>query len=408
MRRPGFTGDIWPDDIQELLLQAALIPGERGLDAWYAVRPRIDVDHLPGELHRLMPLLSKALTTRGLDDPDLPRLKGVYQFSWYRNTMLFSDASALLRQLDVAAIPTMLLRGAAIAVGHGGDVGLRAMNDLDLLVPRADFDRAREVAAATGWSALNLERPMEQKLGTAALRSAGGRVVRVHWQPSPHLALPHVPWDDLWERAVPARLNDTGTRVPSAADHLVHACVDGARADSGSSLRWVTDTVTLLGAPGAGVDWDLVAAEARRLRVSLLLSEALRYLEKALDAGVPDAARQVLGGTPTTARDRVAHRLSLTTTPRVAPAAEILGRLTRLTAHLSVPRAIAAAPQVLAAVFDVERRRDLPVVAARKVARAVVSPTPPRASLSQAGAEGTRPDEATAGRGPDGSRLSAP
>ena len=105
MRRSGFTGDIWPDDVQQLLLQAALLPGVRGLGAWDAVRPRIDVDHLPGELHRLMPLLSRALTTSGVADPDLQRLKGVYQFSWYRNTMLFTDASGLVRRLNDAGIP---------------------------------------------------------------------------------------------------------------------------------------------------------------------------------------------------------------------------------------------------------------------------------------------------------------
>lgn len=403
MRRLGFTGDIWPDDIQELLLQAALVPGDRGLVAWYAVRPRIDIDHLPGELHRLMPLLSKALTARGLEDPDLPRLKGVHQFSWYRNTMLFSDASRLVRQLEGVGIPTMLLRGAAIAVGQGRDMGLRAMNDLDLLVPRPDFDRARRVAATTGWSALDEERPIEQKLGTAALRNADGRFVRLHWQPSPHLSLPDALWDDLWARAVPARIDGIETRAPSAADQLVHACVDGARADSGSSLRWVTDSMALLSA--ADVDWDQVVAEARRLRVSLVLSEALRYLQEALEADIPEPARHALGAIPTTARDRMAHRLSLTTTPRVAPAAEILGRLTRVTAHLSVPQAMAAAPLMLAAVFDVERRRDLPVTAAKKVARAVVSPNPPRARLSQADQAGNKPGHDD-GKGPDGSRLS--
>ena len=92
----------------------------------------------------MMPLLSRTLTARGVDDPDLARLKGVYQFSWYRNTMLFTDAAALLRQLGAADISTMLLRGAAIAIGYRSDVGMRAMNDMDVLVPSRDH--AGEVA----------------------------------------------------------------------------------------------------------------------------------------------------------------------------------------------------------------------------------------------------------------------
>jgi hypothetical protein len=33
MRRAGLTGDVWPDEIQELLLQAALLPGDAGAAA---------------------------------------------------------------------------------------------------------------------------------------------------------------------------------------------------------------------------------------------------------------------------------------------------------------------------------------------------------------------------------------
>jgi hypothetical protein len=110
MRRTGFTGDIWPDDIQELLLRAALLPGDDGASAWAAVRPRIDIDRLPGELHRLMSALSKALVACGVNDPELSRLKGVYQFSWYRNQLLFADGARLIGALEGVGIPTMLVR----------------------------------------------------------------------------------------------------------------------------------------------------------------------------------------------------------------------------------------------------------------------------------------------------------
>src|SRR5919112_2521171 len=107
VRRTGLTGDIWPDEIQELLLRAALLPPPAGAAAWAAARPRIDVDRLPGELHRLIPLLSKALAARGVEDPELPRLKGVYQYSWYRNQLLLADGAALVSALEAAGVSTM-------------------------------------------------------------------------------------------------------------------------------------------------------------------------------------------------------------------------------------------------------------------------------------------------------------
>jgi Uncharacterised nucleotidyltransferase len=383
MRRAGFTGDIWPDEIQELLLRAALVPGDPGAAAWAAVRPRIDVDHLPGELHRLIPLLSKALTARGIDDPELPRLKGVYQFSWYRNQLLFTDGAALLSALEAAGVATMLLRGAAMAVAYHGDAGVRPMNDLDVLVRAGDMDRARRVAEAEGWRLVAGSEPFERREAAAALRNDQGRVIRLHWQPSRNVA-PEAGSEPMWQRAIEITFRDTATRVPSAADHLVYACIDGARANSGSTLRWVTDGSVLIGAV-PGLDWDAVVSEAGRHHVSLLVGEALRYLVEALDVDLPHGAVEALAATPTTPRERLAHRLSLTTSPRVASAAEVLGRFTRLTADLPLSRAVATAPAFLQTMLGVERRRDLPVAAARKAARAVVSPTPPVASLSVAG-----------------------
>jgi Uncharacterised nucleotidyltransferase len=392
MRRNGLTGDVWPDGIQEQLLRAALLPGADGAAAWRAVRHGIDIDHLPGELHRLIPLLSKALAARGVDEPELPRLKGVYQFSWYRNQLLFAEGGALLAALEGAGVSTMVLRGAAMSVAHYRDTGVRPMNDLDVLVRASELDRARRTAEAEGWWPVAGSEPLERREAAAALRNQHGRVVRLHWQPSRNLSLPgalpeafpEAEWEPMWQRSVGVTFHHTATRVPSAADHLVHACLDGARANSGSTLRWITDATGLLRA-GPDLDWEVVVAEARRHRVSLLVGEALRYLVEAFQADVPPDAMKALATAPTTRRERLAHRLCLTTTPRVASAAEVLGRFTRLTADLPLRRAVGTAPAFLAAMLAVDRRRDLPVAAARKAVRAVFAPTPPLASLSMAG-----------------------
>jgi hypothetical protein len=388
MRRAGFTGDIWPDKIQELLLKAVLLPGDDGAAAWAAVRPRIDIDHLPGELHRLMPALSKALAASGVADPELPRLKGVYQFSWYRNQVLFADGARLIGALETTEIPTMLLRGAAMAATYHGDGGVRPMNDLDVLVPAREANRARRTAEARGWWTAAGSQPLEDREAAATLRNDQGRVVRLHWQPSRNLLLPSEAWQPMWQRAVEVAFNHAATRVPSPADHLVLACIDGARANSGSTLRWIADVTVLLGA-APDLDWDVVVAEARRHHVSLLVGEALRYLAQVVEAKVPSDVIGALAATPTTPRERLAHRLSLTTTPRVASAAELLGRFTRLTADLPLWRAVAAAPGFLHAMVGVEHRRELPVAIARKAIRAVVSPAPPLASLSTAGSPPT-------------------
>jgi hypothetical protein len=388
MKRAGFTGDIWPDETQELLLRSALLPGAAGAAAWFAVRPRIDIDYLPGELHRLIPLLSKALASREVNDPDLPRLKGVYQFSWYRNQRLFADGAGLLGAFEAAGVRTMLLRGAAMAMAYYGDVGARPMNDLDVLLPADALDKGRRIAEAEGWSRQVEPKVLEQREAATILRNQDGRLARLHWSPSRNVPMPAGLEHSIWTRATRVPFGSGATFVPSPADHLVYASLDGARANSGSTLRWITDaTILLRSAPD--LDWEVVVAQARRDRVSLLIAEALRYLVDVLDADIPTGAIEALSATPTTARDRIAHRLSLTTTPGLHSAAELLGRFTRLTADLPLPAAVGAMPAFLQTTLGVPRRRDVPIAIARKAIQAVASPARPLAELSKAGPPGS-------------------
>ncbi len=384
MKRAGFTGDIWPDETQELLLRSALLPGPAGTAAWSALRPSIDIDHLPGELHRLIPLLSKSLASHGINDPDLPRLKGVYQFSWYRNQRLFADGAAFLGALDAAGVPTMLLRGAAMTIAYHGDVGTRPMNDLDVLLPADQLDKGRRVAEAIGWSRYAESRTLEQREAATILRNQDGRLMRLHWSASRNVPTPVGLEHPIWRRATQIQFGNTITCVPGSADHFVYACLDGARANSGSTLRWITDATVLLRS-ARDLDWDVVVGEARRHRVSLLISEALRYLVDVLDAEVPSGPIEALRATPATARDRIAHRLSLTTSPGLPSAAELLGRFTRLTADLPLSAAVGTLPAFLQTTLGVPRRRDVPIAIARKAIKAVASPPRSLAELSRAG-----------------------
>jgi hypothetical protein len=153
-------------------------------------------------------------------------------------------------------------------------------------------------------------------------------------------------------------------------------------------LRWITDaTVLLRSAPD--LDWEVVVGQARRNRVSLLIAEALRYLADVFGADIPSGPIEALSTTPTTARDRIAHRLSLRTSPGLPSAAELLGRFTRLTADLPLPAAVGAMPAFLQTTLGVPRRRDVPIAIARKAIQAVASPARPVAELSKAGPPGS-------------------
>lgn len=379
MKRAGAAGAFWPTPVQEGILQAALLPDGAGI--WHRMRPSVDVDLLPGELHRLLPLLARTLADAGVDDPDLARLRGVRQYTWYRNQRLFADGGGVVATLIGRGIEPILLRGAATILRTHGDVGLRPMNDVDLLVRADDVDGADRNLRADGW------RPQPQSGSRRSLESAvtyanaEARRIVVHWAPTRNLA-PHPPW---WEAPTQVELGGTAIRVLDPSSHLLQVLVDGARALSGSTLRWVADATILLRSDQP--DWDRLVDLAGRLHVSALVADTLAYLREDFDADVDTASLRVLRRSGRTPRERVAHQLSGAEINRLGRLPELVGRHLRLTAGRPTIASLTAAPGFLQGVLDADGLTAGAVALARKGGRALAGRGPEAAG----GPEGSRP-----------------
>ncbi|HVF32742.1 MAG TPA: nucleotidyltransferase family protein [Acidimicrobiales bacterium] len=365
MRRPGAAGSFWPTPLQEQLLRAALLPDE-GADVWRRVRPQVDVDLLPGELHRLIPLLARTLADAGVDDPDLARLRGVRQFTWYRNQRLFAEAGTVAATLAERGIQPLLIRGAATTLRAYGDVGLRPMNDLDLLVRPDEVEATARNLRADGWRRLAQPRAKREAEGVDAFANPEGRRLLVHWRPSRNLRAAPV-W---WEEGERVQLGGAEVATMDAEAHLVQLIADGARALSGSTLRWIADATMLLQGPSPA--WSRVAEVAGQVGVSLVVADALAYLREIVEAPIPDeAVRQVRSAGPSSLQLRMAHRLSGTDVPRFGRMPELLGRHLRLAANDGPVNTITALPHFLQAALGVDRATALPVALARRAAAAI-------------------------------------
>src|SRR5688572_25719186 len=105
-----------PDELELLLLEAALSDGDTAREAWREASRRIgSFGGLGGETYRLLPLLYRNLSEQGVDGPALAQLKGVYRHSWYANHMHFRRAGEVLGSLERASVDTLVLKGGALA-----------------------------------------------------------------------------------------------------------------------------------------------------------------------------------------------------------------------------------------------------------------------------------------------------
>jgi hypothetical protein len=333
----GLVGAFWPTDRQKLLLRAALLEGESGAAAWRELRPGFRLDDLDTASTALLPLLHRQLERRGIDDPLLPRLGGVYRRTWYVNQLRLDRVRGALGVLHEAGLDPLVVSGWELPVRYYGDLGLRPAAELHVLVPPEDAARADE---ASGGRCVVETRLFHEFQGEEA--------------------------EDLWDASVEMALGDVATRMLGPADELLDVCVRGAKTIAPPSILWIADAVTVLAAAPAELDWDRLVRQARRIRAILRLRDALLFLRDELEAVVPVGVVAALEATPTTRRERIAHRVAGAAHGRLGGPPELLPRFLHVTADQPVTRAIAGAPRFLRDEWGLERSAQVPLTALRK------------------------------------------
>jgi hypothetical protein len=303
-QRPG---TFLPTFEQHHLLRASLLGDPaRVRESFAQWKSRVDRDAIDHGSLRLLPLLYRNLQRAGVDDPMLSRLKGVYRQVWFRNQLILDQGVRLLDTLAAAGIPTLVLKGAALAGTVYDEPALRPMEDFDLLVPRTHFARAVAATLAAGWSfdpPLADPEPHFVFQHAVGFRRDGGGAVDLHWTAA------GLPVNGSEARAVqessqPHRIGDRETRTLGPADQLLQICTHATRFNPDiPPIRWAADACLLLAREP--FPWDTLIALARARGLTLVMHRTLEYLRDGLDADIPEDVMTAL------ARHRLPEWLSL-------------------------------------------------------------------------------------------------
>ena len=287
-----------PTPQQELLLKACLFEGADALAAWHAWRSSTNLDDVDIHSMRLLPLLAHNLELLGVEDPGFNKYRGIQRRTWARNHMLFRAAGRALQQLEAARIPAMALKGVVLASTYYQSMSLRPMDDFDLLVQRADGEKALSVLVGLGWRVLDGQfQPRVTSEFAVRAACALEDSTNVESQVDLHWRLLWARFSDeaetaLWKRAVPFEISGTKCLAPCAADMLVHVCSHGAKWSDIPAVRWVIDAALLI--RSGSVDWTHVCSQTERMGLALPLVETLNYLRTVMGVSVPDSVIQKL------------------------------------------------------------------------------------------------------------------
>jgi hypothetical protein len=302
------TGYVWPTAEQEWMLRAAIMPGQAGSEAWNKWISSVDIDHLDAGSFRLIPLLYRNLRRIGVEHELLGRFKGIHRKAWYENQMALHRLAGLLNFLHDAGIPTLILKGAALALLYYHDLGLRPMTDIDVLVPINKAIDTIELLRGSGWkpiAATPRNISADFLLATKAcnlVRHESDPQLDLHWHVFQECLDPDADLD-LWDSSVPVLNRDVETRALSSADQFLHICVHGMEWNVVAPMRWVADAMIVL-SETPDLDWERVLQQARKRGFILVLQIMLLYLRSLVDAPIPSHVIEQLQSLPVTQIER--------------------------------------------------------------------------------------------------------
>jgi len=202
----------------------------------------------------------------------------------------------------------MMLKGAPLSLRYYGDLGLRPMADIDLVVRRGDASAAMDLLRRESWRpATDRPETLIPILHATGFAKDAAHSLDLHWQLMPECPEPNAD-RGYWERSVPLELEGEPTRTLAPTDQLLHVCVHGASWNPSPPIRWVADAMMILGSDGVQIDWGLLVAIAREHRLVLPMRDTLTYLRGEMGASIPDEALSTLRQSPVSNMDLLAYR----------------------------------------------------------------------------------------------------
>lgn len=229
---------------------------------------------------------------KGIPEGVKNRLRKMYLWNVTHNLKLWSALEEILRAFNQANIEAIPLKGIFLAEHLHGHIGTRSSSDLDLLVRREDFPRAKNELARIGYVATR--RPYSEEFignflrhqGFSKTESSHNRTyLEIHW--NFYVKRPKefdMSW--VWKNATSISINGFRVLTLSPNDTLLHLAIN-LRLHGYLSLRLFGDLYALVTRYQKEIDWHYVIRQVEGNGQRVGLYYALDFAKELLDAEIP-------------------------------------------------------------------------------------------------------------------------
>lgn len=206
-----------------------------------------------------------------------------------QNLRRYHLVSGIIKAADLAGIALIPLKGIYLALRVYGNIALREMSDVDILVRHHHIDIFGDILLDNGFVPLHAEKEPFMKTGHHLRYShvQNGLVVEVHWDlMDPEDAIT-VDIGALWERSLPMNDERPSPRELSAEDLLLYLSVHLANHTFCLGLRGVYDIAETLVLFRNRIDWDALLELSRRWKADRALYINLCLVKELLAVALP-------------------------------------------------------------------------------------------------------------------------
>lgn len=221
--------------------------------------------------HGIMPLVYVCLKETESDRiprETLDRLRGFYDENRWRNMTLLKELLAILDAFGRERIRAIPIKGPLLARTLYGNLGLRWIADLDILVHRDDVLRVRPLLEERGFSPDRNQADPGELLREGrewewAFFSDDMKIrVEIQWRTMPEYLANYECLDEgVWDRTVPAEVGGVEIQCLTPEDAFLYACMHGGEKHLWNDMRFLVDMGRMLQCDW-DVDWNLVWQKA--------------------------------------------------------------------------------------------------------------------------------------------------
>jgi hypothetical protein len=254
------------------------------------------------QMHGVTPLLYRSLRAscpEAVPKTIMDHLQRHFHVTALHNRFLSKELLKLLTLFATHGLLALPYKGPVLAATAYGDTALRQFGDLDLLIDKKDFQKAKELLIAQGYQsevASSEEANYVRAQYHLGFVRADDRVtIELHWEVAWRYWAYPVEFDRLWARAVSVSFEGGTIASLLPEDSLLVLCVHGGK-HQWERLMWICDIAESVLAHQ--IDWRQLLQQAQTGGSKRTLLLGLFLAQDLLGTELPEEVRQNIQADP--------------------------------------------------------------------------------------------------------------